>query len=111
MSLEERRERADRCKNRVWTNESREKLRARALEKPTIQHALTVANRPDRDRTGLNNPRANEEVWTNLETLREIWLNNNKCGAKRLFTQSKIGNTWQSLKTVVKRFKEEDDIV
>jgi hypothetical protein len=111
MSDEERQERAERCRNRKWEDKSRQKLRNSALEKPTIQHALAVANRPDRDRTGLKNGKANPEVWENLEVLRKVWKNNEKCGAKRLYSLTKIGKSWQSLKTVVKKFKEEDDIV
>ena len=111
MSDKERQERAERCRNREWEDESRQKCRDSALTNPTIQHALAVANRPDRDRTGVNNPRANSEVWENLEVLREVWKNSEKCGAKRLYSLTKIGKSWQSLKTVVKKFKEDDDIV
>jgi hypothetical protein len=111
MGDEERQERAERCRNREWEDKSRQKCRDAALANPTIQNALAVANRPDRDRTGINNPRSNLEVWENLEVLREVWKNNEKCGAKRLFSITKIGKSWQSLKTVVKKFKEDDDIV
>lgn len=111
MSEKERNERAERCRNREWSDESRQKLRENALNKPTIEHALKVANRPDRDRTGIKNSRSDKEVWSNLDLLHEIWLENGKCGARRLYTLTKIGNTWQSLKTVIKKFREDDDIV
>jgi len=111
MSGQERAERAERCRNREWTDESRRKCRDSALANPTIQYASAVANRPDRDRTGANNPRANKEVWDNLDLLYKVWVKNGKCGSKKLYSLTKIGSTWQSLKTVVKKFKEEDDIV
>lgn len=111
MSDQERWERAERCRNRKWSEESRQKLRRNALNNPTIEHALKVANRPDRDRTCGKNPRSDKEVWSNLEPLRKAWLENDKCGARRLHRLIGIGNTWQALKTVVKKFKEDDDIV
>lgn len=111
MSDQERWERAERCRNREWSDESRQKLRESALSNPTIHHALQVANRPDRDRTGIKNSRSDREAWSNLETLHKVWLENGKCGAKRLYSLTKIGNTWQSLKTIVQRFREDDDIV
>ena len=111
MSDQERAERAERCRNREWSDESRQKCRDSALAKPTIQHAIQVANRPDRDRSGVNNPRANKEVWGNLELLRKVWVENGKCGSKKLYTLTGLGSSWQSLKTVVKKFKEDDDIV
>lgn len=111
MSDQERWERAERCRNREWSDESRQKLRESALSNPTIHHALKVANRPDRDRTGIKNSRSDKEAWSNLETLHKVWLENGKCGAKRLYSLTKIGNTWQSLKTIVQRFREDDDIV
>ena len=111
MSDKERAERAERCRNREWTDESRQKCRDRALANPTIQYATVVANRPDRDRTGANNPRGNKEVWDSLDLLHKVWAENGKCGSKKLHSLTKIGSTWQSLKTIVKKFKEDDDIV
>ena len=111
MCGQERAERAERCKNRKWTEDSRQKCRESALAKPTIQHALKVANRPDRDRTGVNNSRANREVWENLDLLHKVWVDNGKCGSKKLYTLTGLGLSWQSLKTVIKKFREEDDIV
>ncbi len=107
---EEQREiRAERCRNRVWSDESREKLRRNALANPTIHFALGVAN--SRDRTGIKNPRANKEVWEQEEYLKKVWLENNKCGARRLFSLTKIGGSWQSLKTILNKFRGDDDIV
>ena len=111
MSDKERAERAERCRNREWTGESRQKCRENALANPTIQHAIKVANRPDRDRTGANNPKANKEVWSNLDFLYKVWKENDKCGSKRLYSLTKVGTSWQSLKSVVKKFREDDDIV
>jgi hypothetical protein len=111
MSDEERTARAERCKNRVWSEESKQKLRDKAISNPTIQFAIQAANDPDRDRTGVNNPRADKEVWSNLDVLHRAWTENGKCGARKLHRLTKLGNTWQSLKTVVKKFKEDDDIV
>ena len=111
MSDKERSARAELCKNRVWSAESRQKLKDKALSKPLIQFALQAANRPDRDRTGIKNPRANVEVWSNLGLLHEVWVSKEKCGARKLFRLTGLGNTWQSLRAVVKKFKEDDDIV
>jgi hypothetical protein len=111
MNDQERAERAERCRNRVWTDESRQKCREATLANPTIQHATRVANRPDRDRTGVNNPRANKEVWDNLDLLYRVWVENGKCGSRKLHTLTGLGPSWQSLKTVVKKFREDDDIV
>lgn len=108
---QEKLKRAERCRNRVWSDESRRKLRENALNKPTIEHALKVANRPDRDRTGVKNSRSDKEVWSNVEALYKAWVENGKCGARRLHRITGIGNTWQSLKTILKKFKEDDDIV
>jgi hypothetical protein len=110
MSEEERKERARRCKERVWTEESREKCRKAALSNPqAIRKMLEAAN--SRDRSEILNPRANKEVWENESYLKSVWLSNNKCGFKRLHTLTKIGKTPQSLKTIVEKFKRDDDIV
>lgn len=111
MTETERRDRAERCRNRKWTEESKQKLRNSALSNPTIEHALSVANRPDRDRNGLKNGRANPEVWDNYEILRKVWIDNGRCGSKKLFSLTGIGNSPLSLRCVIKKFKEDDDIV
>lgn len=111
MSDQERWERAERCRNREWSDESRQKLRESALNNPTIEHALKVANRPDRDRTGIKNSRSDKDVWSNVEALYKAWVENEKCGARRLHRITRIGNTWQSLKIIVKKFQEDDKIV
>jgi hypothetical protein len=111
MSDEEKQERAERCRNREWEDKSRQKLRDSALANPTIQHALAVANRPDRDRTGLRNGKANPEVWNNYELLKKVWVENGRCGVRKLFSLTGIGTSHLSLRSVVKKFKEEDDIV
>jgi hypothetical protein len=49
MSEEERKERAERARSRKWTNKSKEKLRKKALPKPTIEFALRAANSPERE--------------------------------------------------------------
>lgn len=106
---EQRDIRAERCRNRVWSNESRDKLRRKALANPTIHFALKVAN--SRDRTGVKNPRANPEVWEQEEYLKQVWLGNGKCGARKLFSLTKVGKGWQSLRAILKKFREDDDIV
>lgn len=109
MTKEEREKRAELCRKRVWSDESREKLRQKALANPTIHFALEVAN--SRDRTGAKNPRANQEVWEQEEYLKQVWLENGKCGARKLFSLTNIGKSYQSLKSILKKFREEDDIV
>lgn len=49
MSEEERKERAERARSRKWTNKSKEKLRKKALSKPTIEFALRAANSSERE--------------------------------------------------------------
>ena len=110
MGAEEREQRAKRCKERVWSKESREKCRKAALANPIgIQRWIEAAN--SRDRSGILNSRANKEVWENEKTLKAIWLLNGKCGFKRLYTLTGLGKSPQSLKTIVEKFKRDDDIV
>lgn len=110
MSDKERQERAQRCRERVWTEESREKCRRAALANPSsVQKMLEATN--SRDRNGILNPRANKEVWESEEYLKSVWLSNEKCGFRRLYTLTQIGKTPQSLKTIVEKFKRDDDIV
>jgi len=107
MSEEEREARAERTRNRAWTDSSREKLREKALSKPTIDFALKVANSPDRDRTKGNNPRANKEVWLQYDYLKSVWLKNGKCGARKLFSLTKVGKSFLSLRVIIRKFQEE----
>jgi len=110
LSEKRRQQLADQCRQRGATPAHREKARLNAQLYPTIQYAQAAANRPDRDRKGLKNGRACKEVWGDIEFLRSVWNQNGKCGFKRLYTLTGIGNTPQSLKTVVQMFKD-DDIV
>jgi hypothetical protein len=110
MGKEERMQRAKRCKDRVWTEESKEKCRQAALRNPAaIQKMLEAAN--SRNRHGILNSRANKEVWENESYLKSVWQSNGKCGFRRLYTLTNLGKTPQSLKSIVEKFKREDDIV
>lgn len=111
MSDQERKERAERARNREWSEESKEKLRKKALANPTIDFALKAANSPDRDRTGGNNPRANKEVWLNYDYLKSVWLENGKCGPRKLFSLTEVGRSFLSLRVIIEKFKEEQEIV
>jgi len=59
-------------------------------------------------RNGIKNPKANKEVWLNYEFLYQTWIDNGKPGFKKLHTITQIGKSPQSLKTIVKKFKDED---
>lgn len=110
LTKERREQLAQQCIERGKTEEHRAKSRETALNHPTIQHALKVANRPDRDRTGANNSRSVKEVWEKEEWIKEVWKSNGKPGIRRLFKLVNVGNGPQSLKTLLKKFRD-DDIV
>ncbi|MDX1370842.1 MAG: NUMOD3 domain-containing DNA-binding protein [Nitrososphaeraceae archaeon] len=62
------------------------------------------------DRRG-NNGNANKELWNRYSEIKEIWINNNKPGSKRLSTIMNKEYSFSQLNHIVKAFREDDDIV
>jgi hypothetical protein len=110
LTKERREQLAEQCRERGKTEEHRRKSRESALRTPTWERNLAIANRPERDRTGVRNSKANKEVWEKEEWIRKVWEANGKPGIRKLFRLVNIGNGPQSLKTLVKKFRD-DDIV
>lgn len=110
MSDDERERRVNQARINGSCETAKAKLREINKGKKPSQNTIDASIEHHKKHfTKGGNPKAIPEIWDNYEQIKKVWLDNNKCGVKKLYRLCGFGNSPSSYCSILKHFRRESD--